>query len=89
MTEVNIDSKKKIEVLKVNVGDNAYSIPLGADIPYKDLRQLQTEKGIYEFLSKHFPEEVMDILTTRDVRRIFEAWTEATKKQTGITPGES
>ena len=88
MAEVKI-KKNKIEVLKVNIGDKNYSLPLGADIPYKQLRLLKTEDGIFDFLSKYFPEEVMDILTTKDIRQIFEVWSEATREQAGATPGES
>lgn len=89
MAEVNIKKSNKIEVLKVNIGEKTFSLPLGADIPYKQLRNLKTESGVYEFLNEYFPEEIMDILTTKDIRQIFEAWSEATKKQTGATPGES
>ena len=66
MAEVTL-KKRETEVLKINIGDKSYSLPLGGSIPYKQLKKLKTEDGIFEFLSAHLPEEVMDILSTEDI----------------------
>lgn len=88
MAEVTL-KKREIEVLKINIGDKSYSLPLGGSIPYKQLKKLKTEDGIFDFLSAHLPEEVMDTLSTEDIKAIFSAWGEATRKQSGLKLGES
>ena len=52
-------------------------------------KKLKTEDGIFDFLSAHLPAEIMDILSTEDIKTIFTAWGEATKKQSGLKLGES
>ena len=88
MAEVTL-KKRDTEVLKINIGDKTYSLPLGGSIPYKQLKKLKTEDGIFEFLSAHLPTEIMDVLSTEDIKTIFSAWGEATKKQSGLKLGES
>ena len=40
MAEVTL-KKRDTEVLKINIGDKAYSLPLGGSIPYKQLKKLK------------------------------------------------
>lgn len=88
MAEVTL-KKRAEEVLKIKIGEDSYSLPLGGSTPYKILKTLNTEEGIFDFLGAHLPEEIMDSLTPQDIRTIFEAWSEATRKQSGLTLGES
>lgn len=87
MAEVVL-KRKETEVLVINIEDKKYSLPLGGSIPFKKLKKLKTEEGIFEFLAEHLPAEVIDTLTTSDITQIFTAWSEATRKATGATPGE-
>lgn len=88
MAEVNL-SNRKIEVLKVIIGDKSYSLPLGGSVPYKTLKTINTDKGMMAFLGEHIPQDVVDALTVDEIRQIFSAWAEETKKSTGLMPGES
>lgn len=89
MAEVVIKKREEIEVLKIVVGEEAYSLPLGGSIPYRKLKKLTSEEGIFDFLAEHIPEKVLDELTSKDVTAIFQAWSQATKEANGATPGES
>ena len=89
MAEVTLKKRDQIDVLKINIGDKSYSLPLGGSVPYKTLKKLKTEDGIFEFLAEHIPEKVLDELTSNDITTIFTAWSEATKAENGATPGES
>lgn len=88
MAEVVL-KKKQVEVLKVTIGDKTYTLPLGASVPYRTLKKIGTEEGLIEFLEDHIPNDVVDLLTADELRQIVEAWSNATKEQSGITPGES
>lgn len=89
MAEVTLRKREEIEVLKINIGEESYSLPLGGDVPYETLKSLKTDKGMFDFLEAHIPEKVVKTLTVNDIRQIFEVWSAETKKSTGITPGES
>lgn len=79
----------EVHVLAINIGEKQYKIPLGGSMPYKKLKAIKTSDDIYGFLAEHIPEKVLDTLTVADITTIFNAWSEATKEDTGATPGES
>lgn len=92
MKEITLDQPK--EVLQVNIGDKAYSIPLAGSLPFTDaikLRKLGKEERldfVIDFIKKHIPEEVFNTLTMDSVMQIFTAWNAASKESQGVTPGE-
>lgn len=88
MAEVTLNNEE-IEVLKINIGKESYSLPLGGDVSFETLLSLKTDKGMMAFLKEHIPEEVVNSLRVKDIRQIFLAWNEETKKSTGLLPGES
>ena len=93
MKEITI--KAPNEVLKVNLEDKSFTIPLGSALPVDEVIKLSSLKGekrtefMYNFLKKHIPEDIYKTLTVGSLMQIFTAWTEATNEATGITPGES
>ena len=93
MKEITLEQPK--EVLKVNVGDRDFSIPLAGSIPFSELvkfrAEVKTDKfnAMMNLLKNHIPEEIFDTLTTDNLKTIMEAWTEASQIDTGVTPGES
>lgn len=89
MAEVNIKKKEITEVLKVNIGDESYSLPLSTDIPYEKLKTLNTDEGILAFLREHIPEEVVSNLTLDELKSILAAWRDATLESQGVGLGES
>ena len=93
MKEITLDQPK--EVLKVNIGDKSYSIPLAGSLPFMDalkLKKLDSEERmdfVIGFIQKHIPEEVFSTLTADAVIKIFTAWSDASRESQGINPGES
>lgn len=93
MAEITIKAPK--EVLKVNIADTSFSIPLGSSLPFEKMVGLTKSKGndrlqlMFDLLAEHIPENIMSSLTMGEVSQILNAWTEETKKASGATPGES
>ena len=93
MKEITLEQPK--EVLKVNVGDRDFSIPLAGSIPFAELVKFREEVKADKFtammnlLQKQIPDEIFNTLTADNLRVIMEAWSEASQIETGVTPGES
>lgn len=93
MREITLGAPK--EVLKVNIGDASFSIPLGSSLPFEKMVNLtKAERSdriqlMFDLLAEHIPENIMSTLTMGDVSQILKAWTEETKKASGASPGES
>lgn len=91
MAEITLKAPK--EVLKVNFGEQSFSIPLGSSLPFNKMVEMSKAKGderlqlMYELLMEHIPEGIS--LTMGEVAQILNAWTEETRKTSGVTPGES
>ena len=87
MPELNL-TRKEIEVLKVNIEDKSYSIPLGTSLKRSELAKLKTEDEVMKFFEKYLGKELMDDLSVGEIKQIIDAWSEATKKAGGVTLGE-
>ena len=93
MKEITLEQPK--EVLKVNMGDKSFSIPLAGSIPFTELAKFRAEvkidklNAMMNLLSEYIPDEIFKGLTTDQIKTILEAWTEASQIETGVTPGES
>ncbi len=91
MAEITLKAPK--EVLKVNFGEQSFSIPLGSSLPFDKMVEMSKAKGderlqlMYELLMEHIPKGIS--LTMGEVAQILNAWTEETRKTSGVTPGES
>lgn len=93
MKEITLNQPN--EVLKVNIGEKAYSIPLAGSMPFMDAMKLR--KGTPEekvdlliaYLQRYIPEKVFATLSSDAVTQIIKAWNEASKEAQGATPGES
>lgn len=91
MAEITLKAPK--EVLVVNFGEKSFSIPLGTSLPFDKMVEMSKAKGddrlqlMYDLLADYIPKEIS--LTMGEVAQILNAWTEETKKVSGITPGES
>lgn len=93
MKEITLDQPK--EVLKVNIGEESYNIPLAGSLPFMDAMKLRKCSGeermdfIIRFMQQFIPEKVFVTLTADAVMQIFQAWSDASKDSQGVTPGES
>lgn len=94
MKEITLEQPR--EVLKVNAYGKTFSIPLAGSIPLAVLMPIKKAKTTDEkldyfvnFLKEYIPTDVYEKLTANDFNQIMVAWGEASKLETGVTPGES
>lgn len=94
MKELTLKAKP-VEVLKVNVGDKSFSIPLANYLPFEELMKInRAEKdqkivAIEDMLRKYIPDEIFCELTADDITQIILAWNEQTEETAGAKLGES
>ena len=88
MAKINLNNKP-IDVLDIEIGDKTYKIPLGSSLPLKKAKSIKDEDTVMEFLRDYMPDEVVDNLTIAQLAQIMNAWSEETKKASGISLGES
>lgn len=89
MREITLGAKREIPVLKVNIGDKAYAIPLAGALTPKKILALNTEEKTINWFRQYIPDEVADTLTINDWNELITAWGEASNENSGMTPGES
>ena len=94
MKEITLEQPR--EVLIVNAYGKTFSIPLAGSIPLAVLMPIKKAKTTDEkldyfvdFLKEYIPTDVYEKLTANDFNQIMVAWGEASKLETGVTPGES
>ena len=87
MPEITLNHKE-VEVLKVNIEDKSFSIPLGTSLKRSELAKLKTEDEVMKFFEKYLGKDLMDDLSVGEIKQIIDAWSEATKKSGGVTLGE-
>lgn len=88
MAKINLNNKP-IDVLEIEIGDKTYKIPLGSSLPLKKAKSIKDEESVMEFLRDYMPEKVVDNLTIAQLAQIMNAWSEETKRASGISLGES
>lgn len=92
MKEITLNAPR--QVLKVNIGEDSFSIPLGSELPFDEVMKMSSAKGkertdmMFKLLQDNIPEEIYKKLTMGDVTQIFRAWNEATQEATGASLGE-
>ena len=94
MKEITLEQPK--EVLKINIGEKSFSMPLAGSIPFVELMDIKAAKtqdekleSMTKLLKKYIPEEVYNTLTSAEINQIMIAWGQASSEDSGITPGES
>lgn len=80
-------SKKPTKVLKVNIEDETFSIPLAGSLTPEEAAPLDTPAGTVAFIQKYLSKSAIKKLTIDDYNEITAAWTTASGKG-GKTPGE-
>jgi len=84
MLKINDKLYETKEVLKIEIGDKAYSLPLAKYLPYKTVKKLSLLKSsnndmdtIFEVLSTYIPKEELEELSIAEITTIVGAWSEA------------
>ena len=88
MREITVGSPKERKVLKINIGEESYSLPLLGSLTVKEASRLDTEDGTVAFIHDYIPKDVLDALTIDDLNTIIRAWKSASDLE-GISLGES
>ena len=79
MREITVGSPKERKVLKINIGEESYSLPLLGSLTIKEVNGLESEKGMLDFIKRHIPDEVFDELTVYDLKTIASEWRSASE----------
>lgn len=88
MTEFTL-TKREIDTLKLNIGDESFQIPLATSLTLDEARGMDSIEGSIAFFRKYIRAEVADTLTLMNYRDIITAWKDASEQAGGKTPGES
>ena len=96
--ELNLDTLP-VEVLKVTIGNDVYTLPLANALPYSKVKKLikisksdDTEEQIDTFIAffkEYIPEEVIDNLPMTKLTTLAKAWGDTSEENGGSTLGES
>lgn len=93
MTEITLKAPK--EVIKVNFGEKTFSVPLGGSLPAERMISISKATGnerlqlMMNLFVEYIPEDIMEQLTMGEMSQLINAWSEETKKASGISVGES
>jgi len=88
MREITLGNRKERKVLKINIGEDSYSLPLMGSLTMKEATRLDTEAGTLAFITDYIPKDVIDNLTIDDFNTIVDAWKSASDIE-GASLGES
>lgn len=72
--------QKPAKVLKVNIMDETFSIPLAGSLTPQEAAPLDTQEGTIAFFQKYLSDEVKKILVIDDYNEITKAWVKASKE---------
>lgn len=88
MREITVGNRSERKVLKVNIGEKSYSLPLLGSLTMKEATRLETQEGTLAFITDYIPKDVINELTVEDFNSIVEAWKSASDIE-GASLGES
>lgn len=90
MREITLTNEnEQINVLKVNIGNEAYSVPLSGSLSIREMKAMRdgTEDG-FDFFGRYIPQDVLETLTMDQFNALNEAWKEASSEKTDASMGE-
>lgn len=90
MREITLTNEnEQINVLKVNIGKKAYSVPLSGSLSIREMKAMRdgTEDG-FDFFGRYIPQDVLETLTMDQFNALNEAWKEASSEKTDASMGE-
>lgn len=81
MLKINSKMYETKEVIKVEINEKVYSIPLMKYLKYKDIKKLMALNNgsgdmdmIIEIFSKYIPQEVLEDLSLNDLMNLVMVW---------------
>ena len=90
MREITLTNEnEQINVLKVNIGKETYSVPLSGSLSIREMKAMRdgTEDG-FDFFGRYIPQDVLETLTMDQFNALNEAWKEASSEKTDVSMGE-
>lgn len=90
MREITLtDENKQINVLKVNIGKETYSVPLSGSLSIREMKAMRdgVEDG-FDFFGRYIPQDVLETLTMDQFKELNKAWKEASGEKTDADVGE-
>ncbi|MBR2912893.1 MAG: hypothetical protein IKC40_03100 [Oscillospiraceae bacterium] len=90
MREITLtDENKQINVLKVNIGKETYSVPLSGSLSIREMKAMRdgVEDG-FDFFGRYIPQDVLETLTMDQFKELNKAWKEASGEKTDADMGE-
>jgi hypothetical protein len=86
---LKLGGKKTVKTLKVNIGEEEYSIPLAGSLSIAELKALRsgTDDG-FSFFEKYIPADVINTLTLDEFKQLNDAWKQASEDTSGVDLGE-
>lgn len=91
-------TKKENAFLTLEIEGKDYNIPLISTLKMKEVKRLlkvinsdesDQIEGIAAFLGDYMGEEIVDDMTIKDIKEVFDIWKEANDKEGGPALGES
>ena len=72
--------QRPAKVLKVNIMDETFSIPLAGSLTPQEAAPLDTQEGTIAFFQNYLSDEVKQVLVIDDYNEITKAWVKASKE---------
>ena len=88
MAEITLGKSTEIKTLRVNIGEETYSIPLAGSLSIAEMKKLKTDEDSFDFFAKYIPRKILNALTFDDFRALIEAWKMTSSNEGGLNVGE-
>ena len=90
MAEITLKGKSdEKKVLKVNIGEKTYSVPLSGSLSIKEMRAMSKgDEDGFDFFAKYIPAKVLESLTMDEFKALTDAWRTASAGGTDTELGE-
>ena len=92
MLKINSNTYENREVIKVEINDQVYSIPLLKYLKYKDVKKLMALKdnaatdvdAVLEIFASYIPLEVLEELSLDQLTQLVTAWKDVNSEELGV-----
>lgn len=88
MAEITLGQSKEVKTLRVNIGEETYSVPLAGSLSIAEMKKLKTDEDSFEFFGKYIPKNILNNLSFDDFRALTEAWKKTSSSEGGMNVGE-
>ena len=88
MAEITLGKSTEVKTLRVNIGEETYSVPLAGSLSIAEMKKLKTDEDSFDFFEKYIPKKVLNSLTFDDFKALTEAWKKTSSSEGGMSVGE-